>query len=813
MQEELAPDRLRRTCDTSLLDFRSTEELEPLAEIIGQERALRAVSFGIGMNAPGYHLYALGPAGTGRSTIVGEFLQQKASKEETPDDWFYVHNFADPDRPRALRLPAGKGCQLHDDMDKLVEELATVVPRAFEQKEYEQERQRIGGELDRQRKQLFEELEEKGKEEGITFLQTPHGVILAPLEGEEVLTPDRVRQLPEERQQQIEQVQQKMQGALQETMRAVQKLQRQSREHLMELDQKVVGFAVDHLISDLRERYAQFEHICEFLDQVRADLLDNVSTFKRLQQMEESPEKQLPVMLMQAAQQQASFDQYRINLIVDNCGQQGVPVVREHNPTFAGLIGRIDHQGQFGALVTNFRLIKPGALHRANGGYLMIEARDLLMRPLAYETLKRCLKTGSVKIEGMNEAYGFITTRTLEPEPIPLDVKVILLGDPLLYYTLYSLDPDFQELFKVKADFGERMEWSADTVKQYARFIGNVCRQEGLHHFAPAGVAKVVEHSARLVSHRERLATRFGDIVDLLRQASYWAGQSGRDLVSGEDVQQAIQEGIYRSNRLEERLQEMIAESTLRIDTGGEVVGQVNGLAVLSLGDYAFGKPSRITARTYVGTAGVISIDRESELGGRIHNKGSMILAGYLGGKFAGSAPLALTANVTFEQLYEPVEGDSASSTELYALLSSLSGFPIRQDVAVTGSVDQRGRVQAIGGVNEKIEGFFDVCRQQGLTGSQGVLIPEDNCKHLMLREDVVEAVADGRFHIFPVRFIDEGIALLTGRSAGEQQEDLTYPAGTVNGEVQRRLRELASRVREFARHGGGGSGDEGQTL
>jgi lon-related putative ATP-dependent protease len=464
-----------------------------------------------------------------------------------------------------------------------------------------------------------------------------------------------------------------------------------------------------------------------------------VDSYKKAKEREDA-QQQLPFAIGDAGGD-LNFDHFRVNLIVDNRDTKGAPVIVESNPTYPNLLGRIDHQARFGALVTNFQMIKGGALHRANHGYLVVNARDILTKPMAWEGLKRALKDREIRIESMYESLGAISTRTLDPEPIPLEIKVIVIGDPFIYYLLYNLDQDFRELFKVKVDFSVQMDWEDEALQQYAQFIGTVCRTEKLMDFAPSGVARIVEESARMVGDQKKLATKFGDVVDLIRQASYWAGINDHKLVEGEDVRQAVNEQIYRSNQLEERLQEMIEEGTILIDTEGEIVGQVNGISVLPLGDYIFGKPSRITARTYVGRAGVVNIDRETELGGRIHNKGVMILAGFMGGKYSQNLPMAFSASLTFEQTYEEVDGDSASSAELYSLLSSLSGYPLRQDLAVTGSVNQRGQMQAIGGVNEKIEGFFEVCKLKGLTGEQGVIIPESNMRHLMLRDEVVQAV------------------------------------------------------------------------
>ncbi|MDA8165775.1 MAG: ATP-binding protein, partial [Desulfobacteraceae bacterium] len=726
-----------------------------------------------------------------------------------PDDWLYVNNFEDEDKPRALRLPAGKGREFRDDMDHLVEDLKSDVPRGFESKEYEREREKIEEEFQDKAKQLFEKLNERAQERGFGLVQTPHGLMIVPIKDGELLSPDELEKMGEKEQQRVERGRDELQEEMRETMRMVQDLQGEGKKRARELDQRVVGFAVDHLINDLKEKYAPYDGVGRFLDEARAFLLKNVHAFRQIKQMEEAPQQQKMAIAMMGGGRQPTFDEYRVNLVVDNSDCTGAPVDMEGNPTGPNLIGRIEHMGQFGTLVTNFGMIKGGALHRCNGGYLMLDVYEVLTKPLSWHVLKRALKNREITIEGMGEAYGLITTRTLQPEPIPLDIKVILTGDPYIYYLLYSYDPDFQELFKVKADFETSIDWSETTAEQYAQFIGNVCREEKLKHFSPSGVAKVVEYGSRLASNRKKIATKFGEVVDLVRQASYWAGTNGNKHVQAGDVKKAIDEQIYRSNRIEERLREMIEEGTILIDTEGSEVGQVNGLAVLQLGDYAFGKPSRVTARTHMGSNGVVNIDREAKLGGPIHNKGTMILSGYLGGKYAQEVPLTLTASITFEQLYEGVEGDSASSTELYALLSSLSRLPVRQELAITGSVNQHGEVQAIGGVNEKIEGYFEVCRAKGLTGRQGVMIPAANCLHLMLREPVVEAVAAGRFHIYPIETIDQGIGLLTGTEAGERQEDGTYPESTVNWLVQNRIRDLAEKAKAFGKEEAGEEKEE----
>lgn len=805
---ELTPEQLRNLCDPQSFHFTCTAELIPLQEVIGQDRAVHAISFGIDIKTAGYHLYALGPTGTGKTTILQKFLEREAAGRPVPDDWLYMHNFSNPDKPRALRLPAGTGRKLQKDMDKLVEELRGDVPQAFESAEYTRQHEQLGEELRRQSDELLNEVDQFARTQGLAVVQTPQGLLIAPFHDGEMMTPEEINHLDEATQKRIEEGQHVVQEHLRDAMRQMQQFQRSLRERRDELDRQTVSLVVEHYLDELKERYQAFVPVVKLLDEIRADIMKNVGAFRQMGQVEQMKAAEIPMAAM-IGRQLPSFEEYRVNLIVDNAETSGAPVIVTRNPSYHNLVGRIEQQGQFGMLVTSFNMIKSGLLHKANGGYLMIDVRDLLTKPLAYEGLKRALKNTIVEIESLGEAYGLFATRTLDPEPIPLEIKVVLIGDPMIYYTLYSLDHDFQELFKVKVDFSVEMDRTPESTEQYARFIATVCQEEGLLPFDPSGVAKVVEHGSRLVSNQRKLVTKFGDVVDLIRQSHFWASKSGHALVTGDDVKRSIEEKVYRSNHLQERLQEAITDGTLLVDIAGSYVGQGNGLAVLSLGDYAFGRPSRITARYHVGNAGVVNIDREVKLGGPIHNKGAMIIASYLGGKYATQVPLALSASLTFEQTYEEIEGDSASSIELYTLLSALSGFPMRQELAVTGSVNQYGHVQAIGGVNEKIEGFFDICRLLGITGRQGVIIPQSNVQHLMLREDVVEAVRAGQFHIYPVETIDQGIEILTGKAAGTLQLDGSYAADTVNGTVHRRLRELAEKVRDFIKPEEPGHGDE----
>lgn len=792
--KKLQPNQLCRSCSPSEFKFKTTEQLAVLEGAIGQDRALSAVSFGISIKSHGYHIYALGPTGSGKTTIIRKLLEKEAQNKPAPNDWLYVNNFENRDKPYYLNLPAGMGKEFKEDMDLLVEELKTETYKVFESKEYAKEQEKIEQDFQKHSKELFEDLEKKAEKKGFVLLQTAHGIMPLPTSGDKVLTPEQHAGLSEKERKKIESTQEELSREVRETIRLIESLQKTVKASIRDLDRRVISFAVDHLLNSLFEKYKKFKAVINYLNEAKAFLLKNVPTFKQLKQSEQASMVQ---MLGGAGggNQEPTFEEYRVNLIVDNSKTKGVPVIFERNPIGPNLVGRIEQRGYFGTLVTNFSMIKSGSLHRANGGYLIIDALELLQKPYAWQMLKRALKGREVMIENMYEAFGAFATRTLEPEPIPLDLKILLIGDPYIYYLLSAYDQDFRELFKVMADFEPHMKWDKESVQHYASFIGNICREENLKHFEPSAVAQVVEYGSRAVSHQNKLSTNFGEVVDIVRQSSYWANQNGNKTVKAADVKKALDEKIYRSSRIDQQIQEMIAEGTIMIDTDGEVVGQINGLSVMQIGDYSFGKPSRITARTYSGAEGVISIDREVKLGGTIHNKGTMILAGYLGGKYASEYPVSFTASLTFEQLYEGVEGDSASSTEIYALLSSLSGYPIRQGFAVTGSVNQFGEIQPIGGVNDKIEGFFQVCKAKGLTGKQGVIIPATNVNHLMLRDYVIDAVKAGKFHIYAVTTIDEGIELLTGISAGERKKDGAFPKNTVNWAVQNKLIELTKNI------------------
>ncbi len=789
-------ERLRRRLDPATLPFQTTAEVEPIAGTVGQPRALEALEFGLEIGAYGYNIYVAGRPGSGRESTVLRFVEQIAATKPTPPDWVYVHNFQDPERSRAIALPAGRGAQLARDMDEFLRAAQQAIPRAFESEEYDRRRRAIVDALNRERERLWEGVREFAQQLGFAVELTPAGVVSLPVVHGRPLSPEEYERLPEAVREELERRNRLIQDRVADALREVRRLERETAEKLRQLDREVALFAVGGLFEELRERYQDVPDVLEFLDQVREDIPEHLHDFFPPQ----VPGVPTPIAQLQALQQQEHLARYRINVFVDNSQTRGAPVVFERNPSYYNLVGRIDYRATFGAMVTDFSQIRPGALHRANGGFLVLHVLDLLSNPFAWDALKRSLITRQVVIENLGQQYAVLPTATLRPDPIPLDVKVVLVGAPLLYYLLSAYDDDFRELFRVRADFAPDMDWNDEYVMGYAAFISRVVREQGLRHFDRAAVARVVEYGARLVEHQRKLSSQLLEIGNLVAEASYWAGKAGREIVTAADVETAIRKKRYRSDLIAERVRELIAEGTLKIETSGERVGVINGLAVIDLGDFSFGKPSRVTARVSLGRGNLISIEREIALSGPIHSKGFLILSNYLTGAYAQDFPLAVSASITFEQAYEEIEGDSASSTELYALLSALAGLPIKQGIAVTGSVNQYGEVQAIGGVNEKIEGFFAVCKAQGLTGEQGVIIPTANVQHLMLDDEVVQAVAEGKFHIWAVDTVDQGIEILTGVPAGERQPDGTYPEGTVHRHVMDRLRQYAERMRDFGR-------------
>ena len=792
--QPLSAEQLYRRCDPSQFDFETTATLEDLSETLGQERAVDAIHFGIGIQREGYNLFALGPSGTGKRTTINRFLEQKAAAQPTPSDWCYVNNFEQPHQPRALRLPPGQGIALRKDMEQLVEELRTTIATTFESEDYRTRRQEAEEEFKEHQEKAFNEIQKAAQGHNIALLRTPAGLAFAPLREGEVISPDEFQKLPEEERKRFEEDISNLQEQLQKTLLQVRQWEREARDKVKELDRQVAAFAVGHLMDELLVKYAPLAEVVDYLNGVQRDVVENVEQLRTT----EEPPQVMGMPLPPALAGAPLFRRYQVNTLVDHSQSQGAPVVYESNPTYDNLTGRIEHMAQMGALVTDFNLIKAGALHHANGGYLILDARQVLLQPYAWDGLKRAIRAREMRIEPLGQALSLISTVSLAPQPVPLDVKVVLIGERLLYYMLYQLDPDFGELFKVEADFNEEMPRTPENNRLYARLIATIARREQLRPFDRGAIARVIEHSARLSGDAEKLSVHLLSISDLLREADYWASVAGNGAVTTGDVQRAIDAQIHRADRLQEQVQDQIRRGTILIDTTGARVGQVNGLSVVGLGHYAFGQPSRITARVRMGEGKVVDIEREVELGGPIHSKGVFILSSFLGARYAAERPLFLSASLVFEQSYGSVEGDSASMAELCALLSALAQVPVKQAWAMTGSVNQHGEAQPIGGVNEKIEGFFDVCRGRGLTGEQGVIIPASNVQHLMLRHDVVEAVQAGQFHVYPMRTVDDAIELLTGVPAGERDAEGNFPEGGINQHVEARLIELAEKQRAF---------------
>lgn len=804
----LAVGELRRTVDPASFGFETTAELEPISGLIGQDRALKAIEFGTSMRPHDYNVFVLGPPASGKSSAVKAYLERKKAEPVPLHDWVYVNNFEDYNRPKALRLPCGRAHAFSKGMVAMIDELRQTVPTTFESEDYQSQRRQIDEGFRAGQEEAFEALNKKAQEQNITILRTPNGIAMAPMHDGKVVKPEVFNSLPEDMRKSVEEKIEALQKELAAILETVPKSDKERREKLAELNAEFAELAVNEAIDDLSKAFADQPDVAAYIAAVRSDLIRNIGVF-----LIDEQEQQQIVKQSVDVSRDPRFRRYMVNIMVaseepeDSCER---PVVEELNPIYGNLIGRIEHIAQMGTLMTDFLLLKPGALHRANGGFLLIDARKLLLSPFAWEALKRAIKASEIKVEQPLETTGFMSTQTLDPEPIPLNVKVVLFGDRQLYYLLAANDPDFSRLFKVQADFDDTIPRSSENNEAYARLITSIVSQHDLRHVDRAGVARLIEQGARLADDREKLSIEIGRLADIVREADYWAKEAGRDLISKADIERAIEEHIQRSDRMRDRTQETISREIIMIDTTGAKVGQINGLSVLQLGDFAFGRPTRITARVRMGQGRVTDIEREVKLGGPLHSKGVMILWGFLAGRYAQDVPLALAASLVFEQSYGGVDGDSASSTELYALLSALADVPIKQGLAVTGSVNQWGEVQAIGGVNEKIEGYYDICVARGLTGEQGVMIPHANIQHLMLRPDVVQAVEEGRFTIYAASNIDEGIEILTGVKAGVLGEDGQYPEGTINRRVEDKLREFATAAKRFGKSDDKNNGSQG---
>jgi len=796
---ELEVSELKSVCDPASLPCETTSELETLSEMIGQDRASRAIQFGLGMKSFGYNLFVAGTPGTGKKTLIRTVVEEIAKKQPTPKDVFYVYDFERPERPRAIMVPPGVGCQFRAAMEGFIEELKEEVPSAFKSEDFESRRNEIMQTFQRARGDLLEKVQAEARMKGLAVKSAGPQLVSVPVVDGKELSSEEYESLSPDDKEAIKTKQEEVSETIQEVYRTVRSMQDETQDNLKELDKKVVLIATGYYLAKLRKEFDEHEEILEYLDEMRRDVIGNISDF--LESEEESAADS-------AAEGGTQLKRYKVNVIVDNSKQKGAPVITETHPTYRNLIGYAEREARMGTLFTDFTLIRAGSILTANHGYLILDLVDLLATPLAWDSLKRVLQDGNVKIQDPDEQSGGVGTLGLRPEPVSIDLKVVVLGSSELYGLLYEHDEDFQKLFKIKAEFGTVMKKTDNHVLQYARFVKTLCDKEGLKHFDRDAVAALVEHSSRMVSDKKRLTLRFSDVADLVRESNYWADQRGREVVGREDLTKAIDEKTFRSNLYEQLIQEMIDEGTILIDCGGKAVGQINGLSVYQIGDYSFGKPTRLTAQVGVGDKGVINIEREAHMSGRVHDKGVLILSGYLHGKYGRNQPLSLFASICFEQSYSGVDGDSASSTELYAILSSLVEIPLKQFIAVTGSINQKGVIQPIGGANEKIEGFFDTCKVNGLSGNQGVIIPHQNVQNLMLKDEIIQAVREGTFHIYPIETVDEGMEILTDLDAGKLQEDGTYLEGTVHDLVQRRLDEMAEIV---LRRGGAFEEDEAE--
>jgi lon-related putative ATP-dependent protease len=794
--KELSGQDVYRRFELKKLGFKTTDELLPCKEFIGQERSYKAIEFGLGMEYGGYNLYLAGPPGVGKKSVINEILTKLAKEKPTPPDWCYVFNMHEPSEPKAIRFPTGMGKVFKKDMEELLELMKSEIPKAFEKKEFEEQRMNIMSEFQRNKNIIFDDLHKKASEESMQLQFSPTGVLTIPLFRGKPLTQEDYNKLNENQKEDIRRRKERIEEEIGKSIKQARKLEKEAMDKVKELENKVALFSVRDILDHIREKYNSYPDVIDYLDMVQKHMLENIDVF-----LPDSGRDVSGALPFKIPQQQPTFTEYKVNVFIDNSNTEGAPLIFESNPTYTNLFGIIEKESRFGVLATDFTMIHPGSIAKANGGYLVADALDILKYPFVWDTLKKVLENQELRIEDVYQQYGLITTVGLRPEPIKLNLKVIMSGSPYLYHLLYAYDEDFKKLFKVKADFDTVVEIENNTLSQYAGSIKTICDSDNLKQFDRSGVEAVIEYSCRLAGDQNKLSVDFGSISKIVKEAGYWSSLDNKNkYVSRTHVEKAIEEKVYRSSMIEEKIQDLINKGIILVDTEGEVVGQINGLTVYNLGDYSFGKPSRITCETYMGMEGVVNIERQAKLSGSIHDKGVLILSGYLGTKYAQKKPLSLSATLAFEQSYEMIEGDSASVAELVALISSLSGIPIKQCFAITGSVNQKGQIQPIGGVNEKVEGFFHVCKANGLTGQHGVIIPHQNVRNLMLKREVVEEIEGRKFHIYPVKTVDEATEILTGVEAGKKGPDGKFKKGTVNYLVDKRLMELAEDYRKFAR-------------
>ncbi len=784
----LTPDDLRKEVRLEKIPFKTTKDISPLDTVIGQERAVSSINFALQMNKSGYNLFVSGRYGSGRTTIVMDLVKRFARNGPPPQDCIFIYNFETPDEPYAILLPPGEGRRFKSRFQKLIRSLRRDLLKSLESKQYDEERGKVIEKYQKQKQELLQTLEVEAHALDIQIQPSNMGFLTIPTKNGKPLNQDEFQLLPQEERDKINNNLAYVQKRIQEVVKNIGILDRQMHDELEELTQKTARYVVNNHFAHLLEKYRDFPEIKQYLHQAAEDITKDVANFLGKAENESAlPSSQGP-----------QIDKYQVNIVVDNTRHDGSPVIYETNPTYTNLFGRIEKKAYQGFVYTDYTMIKAGSLLNANGGYLVIDAEQLLKHPFAYESLKRTLRSGELRIEDFPELIGLATTTALRPRPIPIKVKVILIGQAYLYRLLHNYDEEFGKIFKVRADFDIEVKETPTTVKQYVQFISRVVHEENLLHFDRSAVEAIIEYAYRLADHKKRLSIRFAELVRIIRESSFWAGKKRRKLVTRKDVETAVENLVYRHNLIEEKIHEAIRERTINIEVSGFKVGQINGLAVYDLGDHMFGKPNRITINTYIGSRGIINIEREAKLSGKIHDKGVLILAGFFYEKFGKDMPLSFSASITFEQSYAGIDGDSASSAELYALLSSLSEVPINQGIAVTGSVNQKGEVQAIGGVNEKIEGFFKVCQARGLTGDQGVIIPQANVKNLLLKPEVVQAVKEGKFHIWAVDNIEDGLYILTGQKCGLRHKDGSYTQNSIFEKVRQRLVEFAKQTQVF---------------
>ncbi len=799
---ELPAHELRAHFEDDLLSFDTTASLDGESDrVVGQDRAIDAIKFGMGMKTPGYNIFIAGPAKAGLTYTARTYIEEQASQEETPPDWCYVYNFKEQDKPKCLKISAGRGKALKKDMNDFIDTLQAKIPEVFDSDDYRAKESEVHQAFEKQRRDFIDELSQEARDQGFVLQFSQVGMVIIPSNKEgEPMTQEDLRHLEEEERQNLRAKSDELHERMKDTIKKIHAIENEFKEKHTKLDNEIALFVVGQLMDSYEEKYQDDPQVLAHLKEVQEDVLENIDEFKKKPEPQQAPGQ--PASPFAGPPREMNFRKYDVNVLIDNSETKGAPVIIESNPAYPNLFGSIERQAWFGALFTDHTMIKAGSLHKANGGYLVMKALDLLKWYISYEALKRALRDKELRIEDLGELYGIFSTRTIRPEPIPLDVKIVLTGDPYIYQLLFSYDERFQKLFKVKAHMSDQMDKKQDKILECSKMMARFCHEHKIKHLDRTGVARVLEYSVELTEDREKLTLEFGTIADLLREADYFAGLEGSELVGRSHVDEAIKKRIYRSNLIEERVKEIMEKDIIWVETDGEKVGQVNGLAVLMTGDHVFGRPNRITATVSVGREGMVSIDRESKMSGATHTKGLMILSSLFRERFAHNKPIAFSASVCFEQSYGMIDGDSASSTEYYVLVSAMSGVPLKQGIAVTGSVSQKGEVQPIGGVNYKIKGFFDICKAKGLTGDQGVMIPHKNINNLMLDSEVVDAVAEGKFHIWPVATVEEGLKILTGVEAGVLASDGTYPENTIYRKTDDRLKEISEIVRKFGKDG-----------